>query len=160
MGGRILAWDAPSGKLLTEDRGHLANVFCVQFGLQDNELVTTGSDYRVLRWDPTGKLVGVVKLNTARDYQYGQLARGATRALGLGVVFDLTTGEELFSLPFSRLFLAAGCARVAGFIAPRDPTERPACEVWDMETRRRIGGALSCPRTRSYPVGCRTRSPR
>jgi WD40 repeat protein len=136
--GRTLAWDAPGGQFLTEDRGHLATVMCVQFGPQDREIVTAGDDFRILRWDRTGKPLGVVNIHASKDYQYHKLAREATRVLTWGLVFDLTTGEELFRFPFDRPFPGRDFARVAGFTGSRYPTEPPACEVWDTETRRRV----------------------
>jgi WD40 repeat protein len=145
--GQIVIWEAPGGKLRTPIDGHLGAVTVVRFTADGKEVVTAGTDRLVYRWDAaTGKRTAAL---TARPHQqqpfthlamspYTHLAPGATRGLRSSSVFDVTSGEELFSLFLQGLTPSDDFRRAAGFRLWARPNTPPVCDVWDLEDRRRV----------------------
>jgi WD40 repeat protein len=143
--GLAVVWEAPSGKLLTPPTGHLSAVSAVRFTADGKEVVTTGADRRVLRWETaTGKRTGSIVAQPHQQFPfdnfnsapYTRLGPGATRGVRYNSLFDVATGEELFSLPVSTL--SDDFRRAAGYRFPTRPNTPSRCEVWDLEGRRRV----------------------
>jgi WD40 repeat protein len=138
---RGVIWDAPTGKLLTPITGHAAGITGLQFTADGKQVVTLGADFRVLRWDAAnGTLIGPVPVRTQEAVAgLTHIAPGATRGLRLGVLYDLKAEEELFALPGAHVSPSGDFTRAAGFRPSPDPETTPTwCEVWDLETRRRL----------------------
>jgi hypothetical protein len=88
-----VAWDAPAGKFLTGLHGHVGEIRAVRFGPRDREVVTA-CDRHILRWDPTGKLLGEVPVREHRyQLQWLHLGPEAARGLRHRVVYDLRAGD-------------------------------------------------------------------
>jgi WD40 repeat protein len=159
-GATGVAWEAPSGKLLTITTPLPDGVVSVAFGAGGKEVVTAGGDGRVIRWDPaTQKPTGPVAVRFPLPGPPGLLPSDCGRVPVLSLaadgtrgatdypykaVYDLTTGAELFALPpggpahRSASFPSADLSRVA-VITPR--TGRPAsCRltVWDIPGERKL----------------------
>lgn len=157
-GTATLVWEAPSGKLLTPVGAHTGAVRSIGFGAGGKELVTAGSDGRVVRWDlATGKPLGPVALRVPRPAG-GFVAPGprgpivlaadAARALTTGfpsAVFDLSTGAERFAVPrgpaqrsTSHQFPSPDLSKVAVLSTSFDPRQPGKCVVWDLVNQRKM----------------------
>ncbi|MBX9627304.1 MAG: WD40 repeat domain-containing protein [Gemmataceae bacterium] len=159
-----VVWDAPSGKLLTPAGEHTGAVRSIAFAAGGKELVTAGSDGRVVRWEAaTGKPLGRVRIapgsrpglagglgsvGTGGRYFF-TLAADGTRALAAGmppVVFDLATGAELFAVPRGAAratvtvhhLPSADLSRVAVLATTFDGRTPGRCTVWDLANPRRV----------------------
>jgi WD40 repeat protein len=134
-----VVWDAPAGKFLTGSHGHIDGIRAVRFGPQDREIVTT-CDRCILRWEPTGKLLGEVPVREHwYQLQWSHLGPEGARGLRHAVVYDLRAGEEEFAFPFDWPLPSPDFTRLAGYRRSRDETTDPSlCEVWDVATRRRL----------------------
>ena len=156
-GAAAVVWEAPSGKLLTPPGEHLGAVRSLAFGAGGKELVTAGTDGRVVRWDlATGKPLGRVALRLPRGTTLtslgprGPLVLGADarRAVSTGqpaAVFDLATGAELFAVPrgpaqrfTTHQFPSAELSRVAVLSVPFDFRLTGKCTVWDLNDQRKL----------------------
>ncbi|MBX9579239.1 MAG: hypothetical protein K2X87_02935, partial [Gemmataceae bacterium] len=157
-GTAALVWEAPSGKLLTPLGEHIGAIRSIGFGAGGKELVTAGSDGRIVRWDlASGRPLGPVTIRhprggglmTPNPGTRGPLilAADATRAVSAGspaAVFDLATGAELFALPrppaarfVAHSFPSADLSKVAVLAATAEPRAAGRCTVWDLAGQRR-----------------------
>lgn len=150
-----VAWEAPTGRLLTPLTEHTAPLHSIAFPDGGRELITSGIDGLAFRWDlPTGQVNGQIDLRPAR--LPGQplirpvvaLSRDGTRATtqrNPAEVFDLGTGEDLFCIPppssppASASFGASPDGMKVVTMSFYGDNKRPgSCVVWDLTTRQRI----------------------
>jgi WD40 repeat protein len=109
--------------------------------------VRTGRTTRVLRRAPSRRPWRVEKLQLSRDGRY----LAGTMSFGQAVLWDLDTGEEIFSLEYGdRLAGALNYFALQGAVVPSSDgrhlllaNEQPAATLWDLtgkeETRRYDG---------------------
>jgi WD40 repeat protein len=161
VGQSTVAWEAPSGKLLTPPTEHVSAIQSIGFAAGGKTVVTSGADGRVVRWDATtGKPLGPVVLRPGRERwpareQTGPqpqpvvtVSRDGSRAIAYGfpsVVFDLTTGREEFCIPTAQSgrhatssVPSADLTRVAILSVTTDETGTASCAVWDTTNRRKL----------------------
>lgn len=136
FGTRTVAWEVPSGKLLTPVGEHSAEIRRVQFSAGGREVLTIAANDRTVRWDAaTGKSLGSV----TPPIQF--VAPAGDRGLRYGTMFDLKTGKELFQVPVYSVAVSADFKYAAGFRASPDGKTLPTvCEVWNLDTRQKIAG--------------------
>jgi WD40 repeat protein len=160
-GGYPLVWEAPSGKMLTQLPAHTQAIKSIGFTSDGKEIITSGQDGRVVRWDAsTGKHIGEVTLKPSRTTlaNAGVLVSGrlivditpdATRAVTLGTVsavMDLGTAKEEFSIPrgsgnyASTQVHSADATKVMVVTSIYIPNNPPSakCVVWDLNTRQKL----------------------
>jgi WD40 repeat protein len=141
VGDRAVVWEAPAGTFLTPVAGHLAPVWGVRFAADGREVVTLGGDGRVLRWDSaTGKPAGEIPVTGSDPDRLTHLAPGGDRGLRNSTVYGVKEGADLFALPLAYPTPSADFARVAGFRTSTDGKTPTVCEVWDLNTRRKVVG--------------------
>jgi WD40 repeat protein len=150
-----VVWEAPSGKLLTRVPEHTGGIKSIGFAAGGKEVVTSGQEGRVVRWDATtGKPLGPIELRASRSLgllitRYPvNVSPDGTRAISLNVpnvVFDLATGSEEFALPrgptngYSSLSLtSADASWVVIISAPFDQKKTGTCVVWDVANRKKV----------------------
>lgn len=151
-----VAWEAPTGKLLTPLTDHVAAVHSIAIPKDGKDLFTAGVDTRVLRWDvATGQLNEGIHLQPAR--LPGQpvirpivnLSIDATLATwpqrAPAEVFSMETGNDIFCVPPPSVPPAATAMRVSddGFkvialTRPPDKGRSGACVVWDLVAQKRV----------------------
>ena len=152
----LVAWEAPSGKLLTPVGEHTSGIKSIGFGKGGSEIVTAGLDGRIVRWDAvTGKPTGVMNVRWPHGFLSSapglvvNLSPDATRAVSAGTVrpsvFDLATGTELFAVPQGPSGSAAAyytpsadLTKLFVFWIPIDPKRAGSCTVWDLVNQRRV----------------------
>lgn len=151
----VVAWEAPSGHLLTPLTEHTAGIRSIAFPDGGKELFTSGVDGLAFRWDfPTGQLNGEIALHPAR--LPGQalirpvvnLSTDGTRATwrrNPAEVFDVETGEDLFSIPppscppaAVHIAVSPDGMKVVMMSAPSDNKRPGLCVVWGLATRQKI----------------------
>ena len=162
MGSVVVAWEAPSGKLLTPVGDYTSGIYSIGFGKGGNEIVTAGIDGRIVRWDAaTGKRTETVIVRRSRSqgfhYQGGQpfsmiISPDAARCFSTGylpaAVYDLSTGTELFGIPGD---VTIGNSGISGYQFPSADFSKvvslslsgglkgpPACVVWDIVGQKKI----------------------
>jgi WD40 repeat protein len=152
-----VAWEAPSGKVLTPLPEHTSGVGSVAFAAGGKEVLTAGQDGRVVRWEAaTGKVLGAVELRPGRSPAGGfgggrpafKLSPDGARALSAGfpaAVLDVATGAEEFALPrgpaarySTSTALSADGTKAVVVLAPTDRGKPAACAVWDLAGRRKL----------------------
>lgn len=154
LGQRVAVWEAPSGKTLTPTFQHWGSIRSIAFASDGKEVVTSGLDGRIVRWDATtGKPLGSVRLHPARNQGGGQranvvLSPDATQAISVpspSAVFDLTTGNEQFALPRGPMFgFSTGTypsndlKKAIVISLPFDQKKNGICSVWDLITRQKL----------------------
>jgi WD40 repeat protein len=129
VGGCPLAWEAPSGKILTQLPEHTQAIKSIAFATGGKEIITSGLDGRIVRWDAsTGKPIGQVTLKPSRSTIGAvsipkevvvHISPDGTKAItssrrvvvnlapnaepapvhDFATVMDLTTGAEEFAVP-------------------------------------------------------------
>jgi WD40 repeat protein len=149
-----IAWEAPTGKLLSPQTEHVAAIRSISFP-EGKDPHTSGQDGRVLRWDfETGKQAETINLRPARlpgkpiITPIVTLSADVTRAVFLGPpteVFELPTGEDLFCVPPPSvppapvtLRTSADGLRLLTFSRPADARRPGSCVVWDLTTQKRV----------------------
>lgn len=112
VGLAAMAWELPSGKLLTPVSGHVASVRSIAFADEGKEIRTGGGDGLVLRWDPAGKELGEVRLSSPSeaDRRYrmyptdltpdGRFARSDGYQMG---IYELPAGRQVAVSPASAI---------------------------------------------------------
>jgi WD40 repeat protein len=158
MGSAALVWEAPSGKLLSPVGGHVAAVESVVFAPDGKEILTSGADGQILKWDFSGKSTGSIRLRQPSGLgdgyglamrQVDLTADGKQAILGQGTmgVFDVATGQQL-SVPTGvlgfdiRPYLCSDARTlVAVPVIPFPPKPVPKSlkvDVWDIQTGARL----------------------
>jgi WD40 repeat protein len=163
------AWEAPSGKLLTPLGEHTSAVKSIAFGNGGKEVITSGLDSRVVRWDPTtGKRLGTLTVRPgrsgppsgARQQPILTLAPDGKRAfanLNPAALFDLETGRELLAVPGgagagpAHHVPSADLTRVATLTFP-DQKQSTLCVVWDTVTQRKVAELEHAPQVGGMPA--------
>ncbi|MDB5309880.1 MAG: hypothetical protein JWO38_4082 [Gemmataceae bacterium] len=156
IGTVAAVWEAPSGKLLTPLAEHVMAVKSIAFPAGGKQIVTSGFDGRVVRWDAaTGKPAAAVPVRPTwtPTYQSGraalELSPDATRGISYGAtpgIFDSRTGSEMFALPPDRAgrgmvgqVASPDHSRVAVLWNPSAPGAKGVvCAVWDLTARRKL----------------------
>lgn len=153
-GSAPVAWEVPSGKLLTPPREHVTPVTSVAFAAGGKELVTSSTDGRAVRWDAaTGEPLGPVALRPPRLANYPArqaltLSPDGARGVGaVGGVFDLKTGAEEFFLPRApaaggynaATVVSRDVTRAVVTLVPYDPKRKGRAVAWDLTTRQKVG---------------------
>jgi WD40 repeat protein len=150
-----VAWEAPSGRLLSPLMDHQAAIRSISFPPEERDLFSSGSDGRVFRWDrPTGLLNEMVQLHPARlpgqplirpVVTMSADARRATWLRNPAEVFDMANGSDLFvvpppssaSAPVSFILSPDGM-KVITISRQADDKRSGSCVVWDLATQKRV----------------------
>jgi WD40 repeat protein len=150
-----VVWEAPSGKMISPAPDHTGAINSIAFAAGGKEVVTSGLDNRVFRWDAaTGKRIAEVTLRPARNLTGGTfrlpvfVSPDGTRAVSTGVpvaVFDLATGAEEFALPRGQFanfvttaIPSADATKLVVLSSPFDRTKTGKCAVWDLVARQQM----------------------
>jgi WD40 repeat protein len=143
MWNRTVAWEAPSGKLLTPVPDHLSEIESVQFAANGREVVTVSREARIVRWDAlTGKVIARTSVDTEEN-NYARnapvmLAPGGKGGLRAAVVIDPDTGTEVFRLPGEHAFPSTDFTRALAVDRWLDPmADATPGAIWNLETRKR-----------------------
>jgi len=151
-----VAWEAPSGKLLSPEVDHAAAIHSIALPAGDKDPLTSGIDGRVFGWDlASGRLNQMVALQPAR--LPGQplirpvvtLSADATRAFWPRAsnteVFDLTSGDNLFVIPPPSspqapvtVNSSADGMKLITLSRQVEDKRSGSCAVWDLTTQRRV----------------------
>lgn len=167
-----MAWEAPSGRLLSPLSEHIAPIRSVSSPVDNKDLFTSGDDGRVFRWDyPTGAPNEAITLHPAR--LPGQplirpivtLAADARVASGTHhpvEVFEMANGTDLFVVPppsVAPAFLSFATApdglKFISMTRPSDIRRAGAVVVWDLVTEKRVI-ELEIPPSTVAPKGSMT----
>jgi WD40 repeat protein len=139
--GQMVAWEAPSGKMLTPVAGHLGGVTAVGFAANGRDVISTGGDGRVVRWDTaTGRSNLLTHLFTFDDgIPSDRSARvgPGSRGLRISSVYDLEVGTEAFRLPVVCAFPSPDFTHALGVESSRDRKET-TCSIWNLNTRKKV----------------------
>jgi WD40 repeat protein len=150
-----VVWEAPSGKVLTPLPEHIAAIKSIAFAAGGKEILTSGIDGRIARWDAaTGKPLGPVKLRPSAALSAQgvrlivNLTPDGTKAVYSGTpaaVFDLATGVEEFVVPRGQLanfstssVPSADLTKVIVLSVPSDTAKPAKCIVWDLVARKKL----------------------
>jgi WD40 repeat protein len=160
IGKFAVVWEMPSGKVLTPPRADIDEIHSLAFRANSAELVTSRLGGRVACWDvATGQRLGSVTPRSAGQFPYHlTISRDATHGFGWATVYDLSTGEDLFTLPappdlgkpgdhtFTTMSPSTDLRWVISMSSPYDERLSPhntvlkaggVCVVWDVTNRRR-----------------------
>ena len=155
-GTTLVAWEAPTGKLLTPVGEHTAVINSIGFGKGGSEIVTAGLDGRIVRWDAvTGKPTGTVYLRRSRfPTQYAGspstiISPDATRAFTTGIfpaaVYEMATGTELFGIPCEMAngnsnyqLPSADFSKVLSLSLYHGAKRVPTFSVWDIVGQKKV----------------------
>ena len=161
IGSTAVAWEVPSGRLLSPFAGHLSGVTALAYAAGGKELLSGGADGQLLRWDAaTGKELGGVRLRSPAGYGTGTrftlspvfLTADGTTAYSIGTgagVFDAATGRQLATPTLGlnydlRPYLCADARTLLTVPAvPYPPKPVPKTlkvAVWDTQSGARLAG--------------------
>ena len=158
VGITALVWEVPSGKLLSPFAGHVAAVRSIAFGNEGKEILTSGDDGLILKWDAAGKQLGDVKLCGSGSYGHTTrfpmnqvfLTADGKHASSLSLmsgVFEMSTGRQIASpqagVNFESRAMLCGDARTLLIIpnVPYPPKPQPKSlkiPVWDVATGAKL----------------------
>jgi WD40 repeat protein len=150
-----MAWEAPSGRLLSPLSEHIAPIKSVSSPIDGKDLFTSGEDGRVFRWDyATGQPNEQITLHPARlpgaplIRPIVVLAADATKASGTHhpiEVFEMANGTDLFvvpppSAPPALLSYATSPdgLKFISMCRPSDAKRGGSLVVWDLVTEKRV----------------------
>jgi WD40 repeat protein len=160
-GHTTIAWEIPSGKLLTPQREH-EYIAGIGFPAGGKEILTSGRGAKLVRWDvATGKPIGSVTLrpkgHSIDPVDTPLISPDASRILAGSIypafrrptllppaMFDPATGAELFSFPPVKGPTPLYCpspdlSRIVVLTMTNNPKAKTArCEVWDVDGRKEI----------------------
>jgi WD40 repeat protein len=150
-----VAWEAPTGRLCSPLMDHQAALRSISFPPEDKDVLTSGSDGRVFRWDrPTGLLNEMVTLRPARIP--GQplirpvvtISADGTRASWLrnpAEIFDMASGDDLLVVPPpsappapSSFILSPDGLKLVTISRQADDRRMGGCVIWDLVTQQRV----------------------
>ncbi|MCI0685471.1 MAG: hypothetical protein L0Y71_25500, partial [Gemmataceae bacterium] len=150
-----VAWEAPSGRMLTPVTDHIAAIRSLAFANEGKGAFTSGYDARVLRWDlDTGQLGETITLVPARIP--GQplvgpvvvLSADGTRATWPRTpaeIFDVLSSESIYvvpppsSPPAAVKYLLSPDGMKLITLSRQSAVKRSgSCVIWDLETRQRV----------------------
>jgi WD40 repeat protein len=150
-----VAWESPTGKLLSPEMDHLAAVRSIAFPDDGKAPLSSGYDARVLRWDrATGQLNETLPVHPARIP--GQPIVGpvvtlsadgsrATWLRPLSEVFDMANGEHLFCVPPpssppapTTSTLSPDGMKLITLSRQTAAKRTGSCVVWDLATEQRV----------------------
>jgi WD40 repeat protein len=156
VGQTPVAWEAPSGKLLSELPVHAGTIRSIAFA-GDKEIVTAGTEGRIVRWDAaTGRPKGEYVLKSTRGgFAYAVrniagLSPDGTKAMTSGTtaaLYDLASGTEILAVPggpnpaggFAMLLPSPDLKTAFCLQNPVDRTKMGSCAVWDLEGQKKLG---------------------
>jgi WD40 repeat protein len=151
-----VAWEAPTGKLLSPEMDHAAAIRSISFGPDGKDPYSSGLDGRLFRWDlKTGALNERITLHPARIpgqpliLPVVNVSADASRAVWArspnSEVFDLTTGDNLFVVPPPSTPPAAvnintspDGMKLITLSRQANGKRSGSCVVWDLTTRQRV----------------------
>jgi WD40 repeat protein len=153
---RSIAWEVPGGKMLTPVPTHATEIQSVRFAPNGRDVLTTGREGRVVRWEVppegvrrTGKPTILATITHEQGNAWNNLlilgpggARGLCRASG----FDPETGAETFTLPAADAFPSPDLGFALGIDQPQIPPNQAgvgtakmtACTIWNLDTRKKV----------------------
>ncbi|MCE9562603.1 MAG: PQQ-binding-like beta-propeller repeat protein [Planctomycetes bacterium] len=152
-----VVWESPSGKVLTPVPELTSGIKSIAFA-GEKEIVTSGMDGRVVRWDTaTGKAIGQVELRPTTTPLQGtsrfivDLTPDGKKAITNGAarpavaVLDVATGTEELLLPrkwvngyTATTILSADRTKLVEMRISSDMTKRGTCVVWDLVDRKKL----------------------
>lgn len=152
-----VAWEAPTGRLVTPLMDHVAGVRSIAFPPDGKDLFTSGNDGNAFRWDlATGALNEPVHFRPAhipgepRINPHVHLSADGSRATGSKVppateVFEVATGGDLFTVPAPsvpparvRVTLSPDGLKVITACRGAEAHHPGACVIWDLMTQKRV----------------------
>jgi WD40 repeat protein len=153
--GFAVAWEAPSGKLLSPVTDHIAPIASIAFAQDEKGAFTSGFDSRVLRWDlATGQPAETITLHPVG--LPGQPLIGpvvvlsedgarATWPRNPAEVFDVLTGESLFVVPPPssapapvKFALSPDGMKLVTLSRQAQGKRSGACAIWDLATQHQL----------------------
>lgn len=151
----VVAWEAPTGRLLTPVVEHAAAIQSIAFADGEKDLFTSGFDGHVFRWDlPTGLMNERVTLHPARlpaqplirpNVALSADATRATWTLPPGEVFDVASGADLFCVPApsappstTTIGVSPDGMKAVTVAQPIDKNRPGSSVVWDLATQQRV----------------------
>jgi len=157
VGLTAFAWELPSGKLITPAGGHVSFIRSIAFASEGKEILTSGDDGLIFRWDPSGKELGEIRPrspgfgsnNRYPMYQTTLTADGKTAMSPINQlgIFEVATGRQIAApqsgLGFdSRAYLcqdARTLLLVPGVPFPPKPQPKTIrIAVWDLATGMKL----------------------
>jgi WD40 repeat protein len=151
-----VAWEAPSGRLLTPATDHVAAIRSLAFANEGKGAFTSGYDARVFRWDlDTGQLAETITLVPAR--LPGQPLVGPVVVLSAdGVratwprtpaeIFDVLSSESIYVIPPPssppapvKYLLSPDGMKLITLSRQSAEHRSGSCVVWDLGTQQRVG---------------------
>ena len=154
VGLTAIVWELPSGKLLSPLAGHVSGVRSIAFAAEGKEVLTSGDEGAIHRWDLAGQNLGEVKLRSSGSF--GSLSRFpmsqttltedgkfVVGQLGMSGLYEIATGRQIAapqagSNVDARTIL---CRDARTFLVvpnlPYPPKPQPkslAIAVWDVAT--------------------------
>jgi WD40 repeat protein len=135
-----VAWEAPSGKVLTPIPEHYAEIRWVQFTADGSEVITNGEDDRIVSWDATtGKPIGSIPPPPGFIPRPRFISPSGTRAIIRETLTDLTTGKKLLILPTWPMGVTSDFNLVAGYNWLREKEgPRAVYEIFNLNTQRQV----------------------
>jgi WD40 repeat protein len=155
LGGTLVVWEAPSGRALTPLPMHWGAIQGIAFTAGGKEIVTAGSEGRIVRWDSaTGQPIGEHHLKARSGgvpYILRQLAglssdgRKVMTAGPPGAIYDVAAGGQILGVPggvvgsrYTRSFPSPDLRTVFCLSVNVERISGGTCIVWDIEERKKI----------------------
>jgi WD40 repeat protein len=150
-----VAWEAPSGKLLSPILEHAAAIHSIALSAREKVAYTSGRDARVIRWGlESGQLSETIMVRPPRlpfrPLIQPVLTLSADATLGVwsaapAEVYSIATGEDLFCVPPPSSPPTAVSVGVSNdgekllMISRQAPGKRTGlCVLWNLTTRKRV----------------------
>jgi WD40 repeat protein len=150
-----VAWESPTGKLLSPEMDHLAGILSIAFPEDGKAPLSSGYDGKVLRWDlVTGQLNETLPIHAPRIP--GQPLINPTIALSadgtrgtwarpLSEVFDMANGEHLYCVPPpssppapTKSILSPDGMKLVTLSRQSAARRTGSCVIWNLETGQRV----------------------
>lgn len=150
-----IAWEAPSGKLLSPVTDHISALRSISFAEDGKDLFTSGADGKVIRWDlATGLPNEEITLRPPRlpgqplvrpVVTLSADAKRAARLSNPAEIYSVETGDDLFCVPAPSSplapvtsILSADGMKLVTISRQAGNKRTGSCVVWDLDRMERI----------------------